>query len=273
MGKPFVAYLFDDPAYQFPAGVYRDHSRYWERRWIKASKVVITPNETLADDIQQRHPGVELSLVRNPTAGEPPPAAGWRVPRASGRPVRIVYTGSVYHAQGTAFQNLIAAMNRTPGAYRLEVYTSQSLSALEANGVIGPDVVRRDHVDAHRALEVQRDADVLFLPLAFRTAIPEVIRSSAPGKLGEYLASGVPILVHAPRDSFVARFSKANDAAVVADEDSVDRVALALAEVSEEEAVRRRVSDRAWRTSAEFACANSRQALSRALNAAVGGGK
>jgi glycosyltransferase involved in cell wall biosynthesis len=61
-------------------------------------------------------------------------------------------------------------------------------------------------------------SDILFLPLEFETPIPELIRTSAPGKLGEYLASGRPVLAHVPANSFVAHYLGKNQCGQVASE-------------------------------------------------------
>jgi hypothetical protein len=73
------------------------------------------------------------------------------------------------------------------------------------------------HVDLQESLAIQHDADMLFLPLAFHSPIPEVLRTSAPGKMGEYLSSGRPILVHAPQDSFLSWFFRQHRCGVVVD--------------------------------------------------------
>ena len=49
---------------------------------------------------------------------------------------------------------------------------------------------------------------MLFLGLSFNTAYPDVIRTASPAKLPEYMASGRPILVHAPQGSHVARYGR-----------------------------------------------------------------
>jgi hypothetical protein len=53
--------------------------------------------------------------------------------------------------------------------------------------------------------------------LAFRSTIQEVLRSSAPAKMGEYLASGRPLLVHAPASTFIASHISAHNAGTVVD--------------------------------------------------------
>ena len=65
---------------------------------------------------------------------------------------------------------------------------------------------------------MQAEADILFLPLAFDCPAPDVVRSALPGKFPEYLASGRPILVHAPADSFVAWYCRQHHCAAVVDE-------------------------------------------------------
>ena len=59
---------------------------------------------------------------------------------------------------------------------------------------------------------------MLFLPLAFNSPYPQILRTAAPGKMGEYLASGRPILVHAPSDSFVAWYFREHQCGLVVDE-------------------------------------------------------
>jgi glycosyltransferase involved in cell wall biosynthesis len=73
------------------------------------------------------------------------------------------------------------------------------------------------HVADAEAQRLQTEADILFLPLAFDSPAPEVVRTALPGKFAEYLASGRPMLVHAPPDSFVAWYCRCHQCAVVVD--------------------------------------------------------
>ena len=65
--------------------------------------------------------------------------------------------------------------------------------------------------------QVQQDADLLFVPFAFDTPVWELAKTSAPGKLGDYLASGTPILGMAPPDSFVTWYLREHQAGLVVD--------------------------------------------------------
>lgn len=261
---PFVAYLFDDPVFQWEAGIYRRLGRFWERIWGPRASAVITPNEILSSDFLERVPSASVHIVRNPvdevsflSADEgqrrPPPTAQ--------EPWTLVYTGSVYSAQESAFRNLVAALDQIGGAFKLVVYTSQSESQVRSCGLVGPHVERRDHLPHAEAIRAQQAADILFLPLAFDSPIPEVIRSSAPAKVGEYLASGRPVLVHAPTGSFVTELFRRKQAGVVVDTPSVGDLVGALRTIAKDPDQCCRLTANARSASEEFKTENARAAF------------
>src|SRR5262249_20418677 len=115
LGVPFLAYLFDDPVYQWPPGVYRRLARFWERIWMPRAAVVIGPNETLAEDLMERNPAIQPAIVRNPVSAEAFIDAPQAARQADTGPRRIVYTGTVYHAQADAFRNVVKVLERLDG--------------------------------------------------------------------------------------------------------------------------------------------------------------
>ncbi|MGO4170714.1 glycosyltransferase [Bosea sp. TAF32] len=270
---PFVAYLFDDPVYQWEEGPYRSLARFWERRWAVAAAKVIVPNEVLAQDVRARVPKASIAIVRNPVDlariehGEiGPDSAAQEVPLPSAQsPWTVLYTGSVYSAQASAFRNLIGALERAEGRFHLHVHTAQSEVQLRYNGLVGPFVRRFDHLPQEQALVRQREADILFLPLAFESPIPEVVRSSAPAKVAEYLASGRPVVVHAPRGSFVSSFFTEREAGLVIDQPDVETLAQALTRLSEDATLRANLVANARVAAKEFGVDRARAAFSAAL--------
>lgn len=271
LGVAFVAYLFDDPVFQWPPGIYRRLARTFEPHWANAASAVICPNEVLAEDVVARNPRVRPVIVRNPMDDSLYDLrTGVRASLPVGQPVRVVYTGSVYHAQGDAFANLVTAMAEMPGRFHLHVYTSQPQASLEANGVVGPHVTRHDHLDGPAVAAVQQNADILFLPLAFHSSIQEVLRSSAPGKTGEYLAAGKPVLAHAPADSFISMFFRAHEAGHVIDQPSPASLADALQALSEDEGMRQRYVDNARIAAHGFTQAESRRRFWEVIDRVAG---
>lgn len=238
--RPFVAYLFDDPVYQWPPGEFRCFAARAEALWTRRLAAAIAPNAFMARDFAART-GHEARIVRNPAAAGAFAAAA---PVAHEGSLRVVYTGSVYHAQADAFTNLLRALDGQAGRAILELHTSQTAAEVAKLGVAGPHVRVRPHVTQEESYRVQRGADALFLPLAFASPIPEVIRSSAPAKLAEYLASGRPILAHAPPGSFVAEHLRETDAAFIVDRPDPGALAAALSAIRlGGEAVARRVGN------------------------------
>jgi glycosyltransferase involved in cell wall biosynthesis len=239
VGVPFHAYLFDDYVFQWPPSIDRSFARRVAPFLLRGAKSVIVPNESLRDELSRRY-GVRAVIVRNSYEPLSTGAVNAHRPPASSHRRRIVYTGTVYHAHFDAFRNLIAGIRSLPGegegAVHVDIYTSDPPERLEAQGIGGGTVTIHNQRTFEEIQAIQMAADILFLPLAFETSIPELIRTSAPGKMGEYLASGRPVLVHAPRDSFVAWYFREHDCGVVVDELSPDKMTDALRQLTENSA-------------------------------------
>ncbi|SRR6266487_1973335 len=224
---PFYAYIFDDYVFQWTG------SQRWIAKLIapfifKHSAGIIGPNEFIGEEYRQRY-GVRTTLVRNPYAKDAlnkEPYSRW--PAESGR-IKIIYTGAIYHANFDCFRNLIQAMKLLP-EYPLElhIFTAQTREQLECQGIQNEKTFIHSHIPYSVILEEQRKADILFLPLAFESPIPEVIRTSAPGKLGEYLASGRPVLAHVPASSFVAYYFKKYQCGVIVEQNDAHKLAVEI---------------------------------------------
>ena len=231
-GARFIAYLFDDPIYQWPAGRVRNVVRQLERRWSQLADHVICPNEGLALLIGQRT-GREPVVIRNPKDDTLDVGTRHRRDLSSQRPVRLFYSGAISESQGDALSNLAEVVRRANGRYELEIFTQQPQIRLVEYGITGAHIRRRSHVDARQIAVEREKADVLFLPLSFHSPIQNVLMTSSPGKLGEYLAAQRPVLVHAPKDSFLSNFMRTHRAGKVVDTPTADALGEALEELVE----------------------------------------
>jgi glycosyltransferase involved in cell wall biosynthesis len=229
----FVAYLFDDYVHQWPSGLMRAVARRLEPLVLRHARAVVVTNETLAEAVAKRV-GVVPTVVRNPgldhVARRCAPCRG-----------AIVYTGAIYGAHIDALRGLLAALELVRGEATLHVYTSATAEELASSGLVGR-IVRHDHRPAAEMPDVHAAADVLFLPLAFEGAYdPELIRTSAPGKLGEYLGAGRPLLAHVPSGSFVERYLTTHDCGLVVTERDPAVLAKALEELLHDDELRKRL--------------------------------
>lgn len=235
LGRRFVAYMFDDYGTQYKMiPPYQRFAAWCDGLVARAADPVIVTNEMLRQDYACRH-GIAPTLILNPHAGiygsgvDGPPGDG---------DLRVVYTGSVYHVHDDAFVRLVDALPRAKRSFSLHLYSSvptEQHPAFRASLLVH----HHGHVAEDEAQRIQARADILFLPLAFASPAPDVVRTALPGKFPEYLASGRPLLVHAPADSFVSRYCREHRCALVVDQPDVSALVAALDRLSADGDLRR----------------------------------
>ena len=181
---------------------------------------------------------------------------------------RIVYTGVIYDAHFSAFQNLIEALQTIGNKdIYIHLYTTGSPVDLEKKNITGPVVVHK-HLPNSAMPAIQRSADILFLPLALNSLYsPEIINTSAPGKLGEYLAAKRPILVHAPKESFVAKYFKKFNCGLVVDDDDPEKLAQAIIRLLSDRELKEVLIKNAYnKAKTDFDITNARKSFFQILN-------
>ncbi len=261
----FYAYLFDDYTYQWPDPLMRSMAQRFERHIFPRAAGLIAPNEFLAREIENRH-GLTPGLVRNPCEGLPPVEAV----RGEEDEVAIVFTGAIYHVNFGAFRNLLEGMAR-PGMERarLHLYTAIEPGVLQQEGIWGGQVVYHGHVPPEKVAGVQARADVLFLPFAL-DMLPEIVKTSCPGKLADYLASGTPILSQASKESFVYWYLREHDCGLVVDQDDPGALAGAVQRLGSDPELRERLGANArGRAEADFSPVKAQADFLRILGGAA----
>ena len=246
-GAKFYAYYFDDYVYQW-MGKIRKRADLFERIIFNRIEGLIVPNEFLWKEMMSRR-NMNAVIIHNPCESIPEKHDPGMEESKKGD-IRIVYTGAVYHVNFGAIRNLISALEmlKRPDI-KLHLYTAQSEEWLAEHGIKGDYVVHHNHVSHPEVVQAQSSAYILFIPFDFHSPVPEVVRTSAPGKLGDYLASGTPILAHVPSDTFVNWYLKKYQCGVVADRDSAEYLKKTLIQLLEDEklrkSIRRNALDRA----------------------------
>lgn len=270
IGLPTFLYYFDDYQVQWDILGGRWSPRITsqlrdlaEPHVLARAQGVITPNETLANDIRSRT-DTPVTIVRNPVDTGIYQQLRSRIPKSPlsiNRPLRIVYTGSIYAAQVDSLRRLCDAIDLLGHrgiSLQLHVYgpppTADILSLLPVNRI-------QFHraVSTAEAAEVQVQADLLFLPLSFDCGYPELIRTSAPGKFGEYLACGTPVVVHAPAGSFPVTFVANHGCAATCDVPESHRLAETVSSMLEHPEATAAISQRAIAVAEDFAEPLNRQ--------------
>jgi len=155
----------------------------------------------------------------------------------------------------------------------LHAYTPRSQAELARAGVRGERLVLHAPRGPSEIPAIQRGAGLLFLPLAFHSPYPELVRTSATTKMGEYMAARRPVLVHAPEDSFVSWYFREHRCGVVVDRDDPAALAVALAAVLADEASQAEMIERGWeRVRSDFRVESARARLAEVLSGGRAGG-
>jgi glycosyltransferase involved in cell wall biosynthesis len=228
-GLPYALYLFDLYRGNDLSWALRTVARIAEPRLLREAAVVVTTNEATEELLRSRYGDSFRSEVVHNSAF-PEDFERSRRTETSRSPYTIVFTGNVYWAQEHAVLNLVQAMDLLRDLpVRLLLYVPSPTAKIRdaAAGRPNVELTRAPQAEVAR---VQCKATLLFLPLSWGTKAPEIIATATPGKLTDYLASGRPMLVHAPDYACVARITREHGTGIVVDRDDVQALADAIRE-------------------------------------------
>ena len=223
-GRPHLLMAFDlweENAYS-PAE--RRLGRLLERRIVQGSAAVVVYCEKAAEHYRAKH-GARCEVIATPIDL---PEEPWSVPAGETEPGEVLIAGAVYWAQEDAVRRLVRAAGLVAGA---SVTILGDEADLRGRGIHADRYEPPLEATAFRAR--LRRAGVLFLGLSFDSPYPDVIRTATPARLVEYMASGRPLLVHAPSGSHVAEYARSLDFAEVVDAADDEALAAGLRAVLE----------------------------------------
>jgi glycosyltransferase involved in cell wall biosynthesis len=233
---PLVVYMLDewqqmvavDPGLRVPSALIG-------RIAIPRARQILVTNPMLGLDVLAKY-GRRAAVISNPPEVEPSetlavPSLPW--PCSPGE-VRIVFTGQISLAQADSIVRVAEAV-ASPKLENvsLHLYTPQAPAALLRFGMTAKVTVH-PYVRPEAVQHVQREADILLLALSFASPLQDVIRTAAPTKLGEYVVSGRPILVHAPADSYIASIAREDGIGEVVGEPSIDELIEAILRIRDD---------------------------------------
>ena len=246
----FIPYMADWYSYQWIDNR-QIFSKIAERFIIGGAAISIVPNEFLANELKKRYK-VKTAIVRNMIPLPDLHKIDATPEIFDNNEISIAFTGAIYQAQFDAFRNLIAALKLlNDDRIKLHIYTSCKKEDINKEGIGGSNVIFHDYVNESEVARILRKSDILFLPLGFRTPYPKVINTSAPGKMGEYMAVGKPILVHSPNDSFVSWYHRKNGTAQVVSEEKVESLAHSIKELIDSKTLCQKLGDSALKFATE----------------------
>jgi len=148
--------------------------------------------------------------------------------------LKIVFTGSVYKTNEDAVLAFLKAAKKAKDVQVLFA-TPTKEGYLPSHLKSAIEKVNVGFLSKKKCLELQKTADVLFLPLSCNYPYPEEMECAFPCKLLEYLAAGKSILAMVPRKSFVESFIREYEVGITITDLSIDRIVEAIEELRDEE--------------------------------------
>ncbi len=275
-GAPLIVYEMDEWRASLgprSGAAARLLERAFHGRILRAASTVWVISEQLGQNLRKRF-GVEPRLMPH-SVDLDSFCRSRRGQCASRRELRLFYTGSVYGPQAGAIRNVLRAIQATPGLrWSLSIYSSQSSDELAGQGIAGPGL----HLHAPAPVEaipgLLASADALLLPFSFDAGQRDVVSTSLPTKVADYLASGTPILVHAPPHATITRLAHDEGWALVVDEPCQDRLAAGLSQLAADDRLRARLVARALgAAAARHHLAANRRRFIASIQAAIDPGR
>jgi glycosyltransferase involved in cell wall biosynthesis len=220
---PYVLYFFDIYLGNNLLLVNELLAKMFEPRMFRSASMVIVTNEGTERFYRKRYgDGFKCAVIQNSVF--PESYESKRTPYIPVEPYTIVFTGNVYWAQQRSLVNLIRAMDGLDDLHaRLHLYVPIGHETLR-QFVAGRANVHLTSAAQSEMPDVQCNATILFLPLSWHTRSPEVIATATPGKLADYMASGRPILIHAPRHAYVNEYARQHGFALSVDEENIEKL-------------------------------------------------
>ncbi len=217
--KPLFVYLFD--IYYTPdrvnrAGIINNViTKYFEPILLKAADEVFVMSESLKKYYDDKY---RIDSVYLPHSIIVSNYKQKRKRSTINHEKRMIYAGMIYEAHYDSILNVVKAVNCLEDYnIRFYLYTPRTKQKLQEMGIKGENIEIRDFVQPEKIISILYEADILILPMAFNSPFPDVIKTASPGKLPVYLASGTPILVHAPKESYVANYFRKHNCGIVVD--------------------------------------------------------
>lgn len=219
---------------------------FLEPKLFKNAEKIFVMSETLQNYYQKKYKR-EIILIRNSISIEKSKINLSSV--SYFEPYKIVFTGTIYWPQIDAIKNLIKAiMELKEIKVQLWLYTPHTKEFLNKQGIFENEKIFFTEGFSKEMSNIQRTAHVLFVPLSFKTRYHILINTSSPGKTCEYLISGRPILIHAPKGSYISEYAKKYNFALVVDEDDVEKLKKAIIMLIKDKEFVKKITNNAWQT-------------------------
>jgi glycosyltransferase involved in cell wall biosynthesis len=234
---PFYAYMHDLWQENYGTKHYRGVlAAKWEEHILRHSRRILCMTESQLDHYHQKY-GIVGELLPHTVSEDALKRAPHHLVAATLPKRTVLFVGAVSEAMNSdALRVLALASELLPTDVELVFCTGASASELSHVG-IQSSRLRVMWVPPDTILKVQSSAHVLVAPLSHKNCAADEVRTVFSTKLLEYMISGRPIVVFAPKDSFHAWSARRGNWGYVVDEDDAGALAKAIMKVMDDGAL------------------------------------
>jgi len=212
-------------------------ARKYEKRIVQRADSRFAITEFAAEHLSRKH-DVPFELIPHTIdVGNLP--TGLRPLPAGAEPV-VHFSGGIYPRMN---QDAIARLVEAAGLSRHRPSLDLCTPCLPRG--LDRQRLKTRYLSRDGLMAAQSQSDILYLPQAFESGRPVMIRHNFPTKTMEYLRSGRPILVHSPADSYLTWLARREGFALVVDRPDVRELADAVDRLIEDQELQGRLVERA----------------------------
>lgn len=219
-GIPFVIYMYDAYADNRLPFVFKLFSKVLEPKLFRNAKHIFVMCDALQEHYATKYNIKNITIIYNSLID-----MNLRIPKIDrgDTTFKIIYIGNIYWAQIGALRTLISSLEAIPDTpTHLELYTSHTKKYLHELGIYENKKISFNTCLPEEVPTVLSNSDLAFVGLSFDTKYPLLINTSSPGRLYDFIRSNTPILIHAPKDSFIVNYARENDFAFIVDTNDKD---------------------------------------------------
>ncbi|MGE0821944.1 MAG: glycosyltransferase family 4 protein [Candidatus Binatia bacterium] len=190
-------------------------ARKYERTIVRRADTRFAITEFAVDYLSQKH-GVRFELLPHTTDTSNLPSG---LVRAAVTPLPVIhFAGRIYPQMNQdAIVRLLSAVEVLRPQPVVDLCSPIEATQEQALG-LPRDLVRTRFLSSAELRAAQQQSGLLYLPQAFESDVPTMIRHNLPTKTLEYLCTGKPILVHSPADSYLSMLAAREGFALVVDQ-------------------------------------------------------
>lgn len=242
--KPLVFHMMDDwPATLGKKGFMK---RYWEkkinkefRKLLSQTEVALSISDYMAEEYLRRY-GKTFTTFHNPINLD-----FWKKAQRKNHPLNecptVLYAGRIGLGIDRSLKSIAEAIEKVNEGLGMQI--KFALQTQRAPTWIKDFVCvqYRSFVEYEELPQVFAQADFLILPYDFSNKSIDYIKYSMPTKAPEYMVSGTPIIIFAPKDTALVKYAERLNWAKVVTKNSTELLAKAIEDLVKSETERRQI--------------------------------